>query len=162
MANGYDQQVRGLLRPTYDEHGWYDSVDHLDPNEAVPILITVLEDTKEEVVARRLAALILGRLHDERAIPALTRTLHASDRILRGRVADALGEFNQLGENVIQELIRGVQDEDNYFRERCAKALGKLKRPEALPALVQMRATDSVAANREVAEEAIVAITGTV
>jgi HEAT repeat protein len=160
MAEEVEQKVRSLLRPTYDESGWYSAVKTLNPREALPVLLTVLEDEHEEQTSRELAALILGMLGDKEAIPALARTLHTSNRILRGRSAEALGKFELLEEDVLQQLIQGLQDEDYYFRECCAKALGQLKRPEALPALQHMSDADSYSSNREVAQKAIDGIQG--
>lgn len=160
MAEETTEKVRQLLRPTDDEVGWYQKVRALNIPEAVPVLVRILNDEQEKRYTRRQAALILGLLGDKQAISALARALNAPDRVLRGRAAEALGQFEGLEDSVVQQLIQGLQDEDYFTRERCANALGQLKRLEALPALEQMSAVDSVSTNREVAQKAIEAIKG--
>lgn len=155
-----EDSVRGLLRATDDVAGWYRAVKELNPKEAVPVLLGILQDENEEQSNRRLAATMLGVLRDSRAIPALAGAMLASDRVLRGRAAEMLGEFPELAENFFLQLMQGLHHEDPYFRECCAKALGQLRRPEALPALERMRASDTVPVNREVAQSAIEAIRG--
>lgn len=154
------EKVRQLLQPTDDELHWYQRVMALDKAEAVPILMNILKDEQEREFTRRQAALILGLLGDKRAINTLSQVLNATDRVLRGRAAEALGQFKDLDEKIVQELVQGLQDEDYFVRECCAKALGQLQRLETLPALEQMRLTDSVLTNREVAQKAIQAIRG--
>lgn len=160
MAREIEQEVSSLLRPTDDEIGWYQRVTALDRSEAVPVLVSILNDEQEKQYTRRQAALILSLLGDKRAISALTQALNAGDRILRGQAAQALGRFEGLEHSVIQQLIQGLQDEDYFMRECSAKALGQLRLPEALPALERMSATDNASNNREVAQKAIGAIKG--
>jgi HEAT repeat protein len=101
---------------------------------------------------------MLGVLGDERAIPALARTMSAQDRVLRGQAAETLGRFPRLGAECVRQLVTGLTDADAYVRESSAKALGQLKRTDALPMLQQMRDHDPLQSNREVAQEAIDAI----
>jgi hypothetical protein len=150
--------VDRLLKPSDDEIGWYKQVMALHRVEAVPVLMNVLSDPQQPRSSRRQAALILGLLRDERAIRALVDALHAAERVLRGRAAEALGQFETVPEDVLQSLIQGLQDEDYFVRECCAKTLGQLRRPEALPALTVMSASDEVSTNRELAEKAMEAI----
>jgi HEAT repeat protein len=162
MNGGIDlepaQQIRRLLRSTYDEAGWYRDVMALKIDEAIPILVGVVSDEQDDLDARRYAALILGLLRDARGVDALLQALQAPDRVLRGQAAGALGNIENVDDRVIQQLIGRLEDEDYFVRECAAKALGQLKRVQALPALMQMSAADSVSTNQSVAQQAIEAI----
>jgi HEAT repeat protein len=155
MKQDTTEKVRHLLRPADDDESWYQEIMALDRDEAIPLLIGYLENEQESLYTRRLCIQILSLLRDDRAISAIARALSANDRILRGRAAEALGQFEGLEQSVIEQLTQGLQDEDYFMRECCAKALGQLKRPEALLALEQMSISDSVPTNREVARKAI-------
>jgi len=155
-----EQEVQALLRATDDVAGWYRAVRALDAAAATPVVIEVLEDENESERERRLAATMLGILGDRRAIPPLVAAMGATDRVLRGRAAETLGNFPGLDPAIVAQLLQGLSDPDSYFRECCAKALGQLTRVEALPGLQRMRDQDSVSSNREAAQQAIEAIQG--
>lgn len=155
------ETIRRLLQPTYDEQGWYQEVMSLDKTKTIPILVNIVRDEHESLDARRQAVFILGLLGDARPTDTLFQTLNEDDRTLRAYAAEALGKIAGLSSDQVHRLITTLQDEDGFVRERTAKALKQLQRPEALPALREMRATDSVAVNREVADEAIKSIEGT-
>ena len=160
MAESTIQKVRRLLQPTHDLTSWYAEVDALDAEEAIHTLLEILNNDLEAVRTRCQAATLLGMLRDARALDALIGAFHAPDGLLRARAALALGQIGMPEERVVQSMIQGLSDEDYFVRECCAKALGLMKRPEALPALEQMSAVDSVSTNREVAQKAIEAIKG--
>lgn len=153
-----EQRVEALLQPTDAAANWYRAVAALDRAAATPIIIALLENDTESAPRRRLAATMLGLLGDARAIPALASAMNAQDRVLRGRAAETLGSFPELGADLVRQLVAGLTDPDPYYRECAAKALGLLKRADALPMLQAMRDHDSFASNRDVAREAIDAI----
>ena len=157
MAEETKEKVRRLLKPT-DDFGWSREVMELDRQQAVPLLITILNDEQEKQYTRRQAALMLGMLGDERATGALAGALQATDFALRARAADALGQINQLNDETVQRLIQGLEDENDVVRKCCAKTLGDLRRSEALSALENMSTNDDVMSNRTVAQKAIDAI----
>jgi HEAT repeat protein len=155
-----EQSVRNLLRATDDVAGWHRAVKELDSAAALPVVIAILQNDREDAYSRRVAATMLGVLGDDRAIAALAGALDAPDRILRGRAAETLGNFPRLERSVFLRLVDGLKDPDSYFRESCAKALAQLRQPDALPALDEMRTKDAVPFNREVAQGAIAMIRG--
>ncbi len=159
MGTDTEKAVRSLLKPTYDEIGWYRAVKTLDAGQAIPILTAILNDDREEISNRRQAALILGLLHDRRAAGELRRALNeASDHVLRGEAADALAEIGDPDQETVQDLNKALNDRHSFVRERAAKALGHLRRSESISALEQMSITDDVPTNREAALQAISAI----
>lgn len=154
------EQVRRLLQPTHDANGWRAQVRALNAQEAVPLLAAALMNSRETPQARRQATTALGMLRHNSAVPALLQTLADDDAVLRARAAGALGQIEEVPDEVVQQLIHHLEDEDYFVRECCAKALAELRRADALPALEQMRASDSVPANREVADSSIETIRG--
>jgi HEAT repeat protein len=155
-----EQHVRNLLRATDDVAGWRRAVKELDAAAAVPVVIAILQNDREDAYSRRVAATMLGILGDDRATSALANALNSSDRILRGRAAETLGNFPRLERSIFLRLVEGLKDTDSYFRESSAKALAQLRQPEALAALDEMKTKDVVPFNREVAQEAIAKIRG--
>lgn len=160
MTQGTEEKIRRLLEPTHDAEGWHAQVNTLDVAEAAPLLSSALNNEKETPQARRQAATILGRLRQNSSIPALLQALAATDAVLRARVANALGQFADVPDQAVQQLIQLLDDEDYLVREQCAKALALLKRSEGLDALQRMQGSDSVESNREAAQNAITAIRG--
>jgi HEAT repeat protein len=130
----------------------------LDKNEAVPILENIVRSESDSIRTRQQGILILSLLGDERSIDTLLEMLNAPDAGLRAHAGEALGRFKRLSSGGFQRLMAALKDEDAFVRERTAKALAELKRPEALEALRQMRDSDPVDTNREMAQEAIKAI----
>jgi HEAT repeat protein len=160
MTQDTTEKVRRLLQPTHDSEGWHAQVNTLNVAEAAPLLSTAVNNEKETPQARRQAATILGRLRQKSSIPSLLQALAAADPVLRARVANALGQFADVPDQAVQQLVKHLDDEDYLVREQCAKALALLKRSEGLGALQRMQGSDSVESNREVAQNAIAAIRG--
>lgn len=160
MAETTEENVRLLLEPTDAKDSFIEEVSLLDPNKAVPILNKVLLDSQETKLHREMAALILGMLGDESAIPALNQTLSAPDPVLRAVSARAIGRIGTASGDVVAQLIGALKDEDYFVRKTAAQSLGELKSQEALPALAHMTSVDTAITNREVAEEAIKTIKG--
>ena len=161
MSEALIQKVRKLLEPTFDEQAWYRDVIALDKSEAVPILAGIVRRESESLRARQQAILILGLMGDESAIELLLDMLSAPEAGLRAHSAQSLGRFKSLSGGGFERLLTALKDDDHFVRERAAKALAQLQRPEALTALQQMRASDPVASNREMAAEAMKTIAGT-
>ena len=162
MSKEQADTIRKLLKSTDDERRWYEEVRALDPPEAVPILTEILHDEAERLLMRSRAALALAVLGDERGIPPLVQALDSSEPVLRARVARALARFEPVDETAVQRLIQSLRDDDYFVRESSAKTLGDLRQSAALPVLEEMRLTDIVPENRQIAEEAIKSIKGTI
>ncbi len=70
------------------------------------------------------AALVLGKLKDARAIPALSQALRDQDATVRGTAASALG---QIGNAAARDALEGAaQDVDGFVRGQAQKALAML------------------------------------
>ena len=92
-------------------------------------------------VARRNAAWALGALDDNRAVPALTKTLSDAEPRVREQAAWALGALH--AETAVPALITAVRDPDPRVRAQSAWALGAIGDPRALGAvLVALRDAD--------------------
>ena len=160
MEESTRQKIARLLRPTHDTAGWKAEFESLDKDEALPILIEVLQDATKTAHTRSQAINMLGMLKDSRALDALLGALVDSVDLLRARAAIAIGQVGVMQERAIEAIINGLADEDSFVRECCAKVLGLMKRPEAIPALVRMRAEDIVLSNQEIARQAVEEIEG--
>lgn len=70
------------------------------------------------------AGLVLGKLKDPRAIPALSQALRDPDATVRGTAASALG---QIGNPAARDALEGAaQDVDGFVRSQAQKALAML------------------------------------
>jgi hypothetical protein len=80
----------------------------------------LLEDTNYKV--RVQAALVLGRLGDHAAVPALVRALEDGNKTVRAIAAQALG---QLGDHDAGDPLRGLlkREGDPFVRTQAEKAL---------------------------------------
>ena len=81
------------------------------------------EDSNYKI--RVQAALVLGKLADPRAVPALVRALSDNNKTVRGIAAQALG---QLGDLTAQDPLRGLlrRETDSFVRAQVEKALASL------------------------------------
>lgn len=69
-------------------------------------------------------------------VEGLIKALKDSDGMVRGRAAEALGDFGDKGSSAVPELTRVLrQDSDTWVRNRCGYSLGYIGSPLAVPAL---------------------------
>ncbi len=103
--------------------------------ELLDALIVVLQDPESEL--NITAARALGRMGDERAIPALRQTLRAGYRPLEANCARALG---LLGDSAsIPDFMEKLSTETNgRLRLAYVSALGHLRAEEALDQLFEL------------------------
>jgi len=99
---------------------------------AAPLLIQALDDPAEPV--RCAAALALGQLGCEEAIPALADCLADESGWVRQSAADGL---TLIGEAAVDALAEALQDERDGVRVRAAYALNKIRSPQAATPLFQ-------------------------
>jgi HEAT repeat protein len=93
-------------------------------------LIDALQDPSE---TRRVgAAVVLGRMRDERAVEALIVTLHDSNVWVRRCAAMSLGK---IGAVTIEPLMAALKDEDVGVRVSAAYALSQIGEPALFPLL---------------------------
>jgi HEAT repeats len=74
---------------------------------------------------RLQAAVVLGKLHDARAVPSLTHALSDENETVRGLAAQVLGELGDA--NAIAALERAKKSDGSAFvRDKAGQALAKL------------------------------------
>ncbi|MCK6630646.1 MAG: HEAT repeat domain-containing protein [Anaerolineae bacterium] len=106
--------------------------------EAVTLLIQALADQEELV--RSGAALVLGELKAEPAVPELAHLLLTDPTASGNHAADALAK---IGPPAAPVLIKALQAEQSWVRVRAAKALVPLESRAAIPALFHALDDDS-------------------
>lgn len=79
---------------------------------------------------RKLAALVLSEVPDERAFDVLSESLNDADAEVRGAVATALGALS--GDAALDLLIRALRDRSPSARAQVVKALSFKKDPRLL------------------------------
>ncbi|GAB4441387.1 MAG: hypothetical protein Fur0044_37870 [Anaerolineae bacterium] len=106
--------------------------------EAVTLLIQTLSDQEEMV--RSGAALALGELKAEPAVPGLAHLLRADPTESGSHAADALAK---IGLPAAPVLIEALQAEQPWVRVRAARALVPLESKAAIPSLFHALDDDS-------------------
>jgi hypothetical protein len=118
-----------------------DPLDHLDPDApwlgprsacAMPRSPASLEEASATLSGARnekvrvQAALVLGRLGDPRAVPALIRALRDRSPLVRAVAAEVLGHLG--AESARTALEAATRDESPYVRRHAAQALRQVDR----------------------------------
>ena len=98
------------------------------------------------------AAIGLGTLGDQKAVPALKGLLAREDPRIRAAAAEALGRLR--ARDAADDLLRLLADKDETVRRASVKALGDLQVPEAFEGLLA-RLSDSSPKVRETAVAAV-------
>src|SRR5262249_49400723 len=102
--------------------------------QALPALRQVLQDQGRPIRARRNAVWALARGDHSGAQATLCQALHDPDLSVRPAAAHAVG-LNRIAA-AFQPLSTRVGDDAPAARRAAATALGRLRRPEAVPALL--------------------------
>ncbi len=112
----------------------------------VAALVAALGDADDRV--RVQAAISLGWMQAKNAVPALIAKAHQnSDLPLKRRAIQALG---QIGDGrAVPEVMAALESKDRHAVGNAILALGWLKARDAVPALIEMAADESVASARE-------------
>jgi hypothetical protein len=91
------------------------------------LLRTLASDPSWRV--RLQALVILGKLGDAQAIPALERALGDDNQTVRGLAAKVLGDLAEVGDPQVIAALEGVRrDRSSFVRERAAVALERLRK----------------------------------
>ncbi|MCI0462830.1 MAG: HEAT repeat domain-containing protein [Gemmataceae bacterium] len=140
----WDQRTPAMLVPLLDDPRFVvrdRAVDHLalQGQGAVPVLQEVLQ-RGPSVRARRNAVWALTRMNTPQAHAALCQALRDSDLSVRLAAAHAVG-LDRVAAALPSLLTMAAKDEP-AARRAAASALGRLKRPEAVPALLESLGTE--------------------
>lgn len=101
-------------------------------DEAVRSLITIVRNQNEDLIVRGRAALMLGKLGDDRAVDPLIEALHSPGHQARVNAAQSLGKLGD--PRAIPPLVKIVHTETDTVRDTAIKALRQLGfDPDALP-----------------------------
>ena len=147
-----DQQVERLIRELQDTDSDVRSIAAVtlgeigpEAEEAVPILIKLLQDQDAEGFVRANAATALGKIGEgaSKAVPALINALEDQDEWVRASAAMALGEIGESASKAVPALVNALQDQDKYVRRYATGALGKIGKA-TVPALIQTLKDESI------------------
>jgi HEAT repeat protein len=117
-------------------------------------LLDALKNPDENIQSK--AAIKLGMVRDERAIPFLLNTLKHSNSAIRFRAMKALAE---IGEHVVPALTTALGEEDSRFRLAAIQTLGYMKNAKAVdPLITALENKDQKV--RQVASKALKRLTG--
>ncbi|MEJ5241393.1 MAG: HEAT repeat domain-containing protein [Anaerolineales bacterium] len=150
-----------LIEALQDGRWWYEREREVEDllqailafgEQAVPYLLETIEH--RESVVRRLSALLLGKIKDRRALPALEIALYDLHFEVGETAAQALIGFGREG---IEVLIQALQHPEATVRERVVHAMGSLPHPQFTPLLIE-RLQDSDEAVRLRAIQALARI----
>ncbi len=101
---------------------------------AVEPLLHVLEKSNADV--RRLAAEILAKINDSRAVVPIISNLQDKDHSVRQAAAEALGVLKI--SQAIDPLLLALKDESERVRRAAVRALGKLGDPRVVGSLLRV------------------------
>lgn len=139
-ANALDQ-IAWRPQTTYEQiayaiaKGKWDSPLLSEP-EAVESLLRVLtEDRPENVNARVNAAIVLGKIGEQRAVAPLMHMAATAQGDTLATVLTALGDLKD--DRALDLLIRALKDRNSTIRLAAANALGNFQAKHAIDALIQ-------------------------
>lgn len=126
--------------------------------EAVPKLIDIVQDEREEIIWRQYACYALGKINDPQTINILKEAARSDNALLRAYAYSALGSFND--EEAYSILMEGLKDSYWKSRVRAAEGLAEQKVEAAVPILVYKAENDPELQVRESAVNALAEIGG--
>ena len=93
-------------------------------DQAVRTLIGIVENSQEDLIVRGRAALMLGKLKDDRAVPHLIRALEAPGFLTPYNAAQALGKIGD--PRAIDALLSFAGNSNDKTRAAAVEALRQL------------------------------------
>ena len=90
-------------------------------DQALRTLIGIVENSHEDLIVRGRAALMLGKLKDDRAVPHLIRALEAPGFFTPYNAAQALGKIGD--PRAIAALLSFANNSNDRTREAAVEAL---------------------------------------
>lgn len=147
-----------LMEALRDSYWWYEREQATGEllnaiaglgNATVPPLIEALGDAEGTV--RRMAASVLGRLRDPRALEPLRMALYDTHFDVCQAAAQALAAF---GPAALPVLLEALSHPEAWIRQQALIGLGKIQDPQIPPALLGLLDDE----NRDVRKQAIQAL----
>ena len=92
--------------------------------QALGALIGIIENSHEDLIVRGRAALMLGKIKDDRAVPPLIRALDAPGFLTPYNAAQALGKIGD--KRAIDALLSFVEGSNDKTRAAAVEALRQL------------------------------------
>ena len=161
-----DQQVERLIRELQETDSDVRSIAAVtlgeigpEAEDAVPILIKLLQDQDAEGFVRANAATALGKIGEgaSKAVPALINALRDQDKYVRKDAAEALEKIGTprtiktvkdryrvvipLGwtgsEDEVPALIQALQNENKDVRVNAVVTLGQIESEDVVPVLIE-------------------------
>ena len=94
-------------------------------DQAVRTLIRLVDNHHEDLIVRGRAALMLGKLKDDRAVPHLIRALQAPGFLTPFHAAQALGKIGDpRAVDALRSLAAGSRDKTRHAAEEALRLLG--------------------------------------
>ena len=92
--------------------------------QALRTLIGIVDNSQEDLIVRGRAALMLGKLKDDRAVPPLIRALDAPGFVTPYNAAQALGKIGD--PRAIDALLSFADNSNDKTRSAAVEALRRL------------------------------------
>lgn len=125
------QQLLPLLLVAAALSAWPARAD----NDKVAFLVQKLRESSFKV--RIKAAVMLGRIADQRSVDPLINALSDENYVVRGAAARALGNLGYpLAVGAMDRLLKLADDEEPFVRREAVRTLEKLAGPQSLDALL--------------------------
>ena len=93
-------------------------------DQAVRTLISIVDNSQEDLIVRGRAALMLGKLKDDRAVPHLIRALEAPGFLTPYNAAQALGKIGD--RRAVDALLDFADSSRDKTRDAAVLALRQL------------------------------------
>ena len=93
-------------------------------DQAVRTLISIVDNSQEDLIVRGRAALMLGKLKDDRAVPHLIRALEAPGFLTPYHAAQALGKIGD--RRAVNALLDFADSSRDKTRDAAVLALRQL------------------------------------
>lgn len=131
-----------LMDALHDSFWWYEREQEINSlldaianmgNAIVPELINALKDLEGTV--RKLAALLLARIPDERAVEPLTLALYDTHFDVCRAAAEALAA---IGGAALPVLLEALNHPEAWIRQQAVIGLVKSRDPQVVPAILNL------------------------
>lgn len=150
--------VEGLIKTLTAKRWWQrflwgknrcqaaDYIGRCDPKayEAVPYLIEILKNSKEEPMLRSTCARSLASIHDEKAIPELIQVLENEENIdVKKSIMQTLGDFGEKAKGAKPKLVSILKNsKDNEIRYWAIRVIGWILAREEIQTLKNLMLND--------------------